>query len=161
MTDDPERLHAELFLQSAEAWWRSNKEEGKRALIQSMAVCVKMDIPWPQWVKDGFLDAYSKAAGSWDEVFGRPLPPRKKASKKQHWDKFQLRVFRLVRERNTKKNEPIDEVLFEKVGKKIGISGSNAREMYYDALRQGKKRNRSLATVQLTRFATSKTRTQD
>ena len=120
-----------------------------------------MDMPWPQWVKDGFLDACAKAAGSWDEVFGRPLPPRKKATTKQHWDKFQLHVFRLVRELNTKNNEPIDEALFKKVGKKIGISGSNAREMYYDALHQGKNRNRILATVQLSRFATSKPRTKD
>ena len=57
-------------------------------LLYAMWLCIKNDIPLPDWVKKAFLEAYEKGCNgklrsmSWNEVFGRP--PRTK----QQCDRF-------------------------------------------------------------------------
>lgn len=110
------------------------------ALFQAVAACARCDLQMPTWVARGFLRGYDAVVnlrmGSWDEAFGRPYP------KGMHIAKGRLRRLKRFQVYSAAKcilacepATPIDERLFERVGKDCGVSRSVANQLYYEAKR--------------------------
>jgi hypothetical protein len=104
----------------------------------------KTHVPW--WLSEVFIKAcedvrYARAK-SWDDVFGRPFAKGVHVSRLGHrWSKA-LSIWKLVTEARAR-DEPVDDHLFRKVGKHVGVSTTVAKDIYYvmkaadDAVRAG------------------------
>src|SRR5262249_21817229 len=85
-----------------------------------------------KWVTEIIEGADNYAASgklkSWDEVFGKP-PTRKQARRALDYDNTH-RVFHEVLKASAK-GDPIEDLLFGRVGKKLGIGGkTKVKELY-------------------------------
>jgi hypothetical protein len=108
------------------------KAGNKRALILMIGACGLSGWIIPKWVTEVIVGADDYAASgelkSWDEVFGKP-PTLKRAERVHDWDN-RHRVLHAVLKASAK-GEPIDDLLFERVGKKLGIGGkTKVKELY-------------------------------
>jgi hypothetical protein len=107
----------------------------KGALLLMIRHCFMQHWPVPDWAQQAFVDAcsYVEMGGgtSWDEVFGCPHPPRK------HKRSIQLEnrkygIHERVREIVKKEGAPIDDKLFERVGRESGFGGATViKNAYY------------------------------
>jgi len=121
--------------QEIKFWHQKLCKGEKKAIIESLYLCVLNDFLVPSWLTLAFLRAYRDVnhyrAASWDEVFG---PPHRKGihlkAKKDEKDKS-VRVWVRVKQIQKTKGEPIDEFLFESIGKEFGICRSLASKHYY------------------------------
>jgi hypothetical protein len=118
---------------------RSHKlfEEGdKDRLLWSMNFCFVYRRPIPDWAKKAFRAAYLKGVRfeikSWDEVFGRPLKKGGQLAAERRKAALAERVLELVLDaRHGEPKKPISKELFESIGKKLGVGGTVAAEIYY------------------------------
>jgi hypothetical protein len=115
-------------------------EEGdKDRLLWFMNFCFVYRRPVPTWATKAFRAAYLKGVrfeiASWDEVFGRPLKKGKQLAAERRKAAIAERVLELVlRARHEEKpKKPINKELFESIGKKLGVGGTVAAEIYYQA----------------------------
>ncbi len=95
--------------------------------------------PVPDWAANAFVDACSYVemggAASWDEVFGHPHPP-KKHKRSLQLENLKHGVHKRVREIVEKEGAPIDDKLFERVGRETGLGGSTViKGLYYQVER--------------------------
>lgn len=113
--------------------YESEYEAGdKAALIRMLGVCAVSGWIIPKWAA-GILDgahgyAVHGMLKSWDDVFGKPNTPKRGERVRN----FQLR-WRVYSEILTAraKGESIDDLLFERVGKKLKIGGkTKVKELY-------------------------------
>lgn len=138
---------------------RTQYEGGeKQALWEMLSFCVAYGWTLPEWVAVALTDADSRFESgrlkSWKEVFGKPF--RKKTQKGSFTSALASPVWeevnRLHRQRSDQwpRGRPIDESLFEDVGKKFDIGKTTVSNLYYEfnrAIRKGartiraKKRN--------------------
>jgi hypothetical protein len=108
----------------------------KSVLLYAIYACLELKRPVPEWLRVAFLDACEAAERfeirSWDEVFGRPVP--KGMHLKSEKRNAELRVFIIQRVEALKAGgKRVDKGLFEQVGKELGISGTVASDIYYNA----------------------------
>jgi hypothetical protein len=107
----------------------------KAALLLIIQHCFMQRWPVPDWAQQAFVDACGcvemGGAESWDEAFGHPHPPRK------HKRSIQLEnrkygIYKRVREIVEKEDAPIDDKLFERVGRESGLGGATViKNAYY------------------------------
>jgi hypothetical protein len=122
---------------------RENYESGdKSALLKTIYAAFVLREPVPEWAARAFVDACDfvrmGGARSWDEVFGDPHLGRKISSVALENRKYE--IHRRVSELH-ENGEPIDEGLFERVGREMGkdhldgkpISKSVISRLYYRA----------------------------
>lgn len=117
-------------------FFRVEFERGdKRALLKLVARCGERELPLPQWATAVVGDAsYRSEKGqlkSWDEVFGKPYPgkSRKGTATESRAVEVWIEVRRLSGE-----GHPIDEALFERVGKKLKVGRrSTVSRLYWRA----------------------------
>jgi hypothetical protein len=119
----------------------------KRALFEALVICIGWAIHLPLWVEDEFLAAIHSLPKSWDDVFGRPLPKGTSTKKARLWREIQLPLYLRVRELHAR-GDPIDDDLFERVGKKFEISGSTAKRIYYSGMSRGQSYEKGDAELQ-------------
>src|SRR5262249_12516170 len=108
---------------------------GKWALLDAIYYCCLLKRPLPEWPRRAFLEAHDSKTGyeiqSRDDAFGRPHPkgtPTKK--QKRH---FKLRGVIVQRVEELRSEMPVDNKLFEKIGKELGIGGSTTvSKIYYE-----------------------------
>jgi hypothetical protein len=132
------------FKEYAEANLKSLKsafQKGdKQALIKTIALCFEAEMPVPKWARKEFLKACRGSPENWKGLFAK-LPEQVLVpgpdglavlgpDKKRH---FLPDLTRWVGEQRNA-NEPIDEGLFERAGKKFGMSGGTAKRAYYDTI---------------------------
>lgn len=105
-------------------------------LMTAIRICANHDLPMPNWVATNYIKAYQTVVGarskSWDQVFGLPYPKgtHLNAVRKKRLLKF--RVWSDVKKiLNMNPKTPIDEAIFELVGKRVGIGKTLASEYYY------------------------------
>lgn len=116
-------------------------ENGDRfALMLAIRVCANHDLPLPEWVSRAYIRAFDRVLNyhskSWDEVFGNPVPKGVHLSALRKRRKLMFGVFNRVHGLlSASPDMPIDEALFEKVGKEFNIGHSLASEYYYAAKR--------------------------
>jgi hypothetical protein len=104
------------------------------SLLDAVAQCALRELVMPDWVIRGYLDRYRSVTQykvrTLDEAFGAILPKGAKLPARRQAREKGLRAYHEV-ERQHKPGTPIDQGLFESVGKDIGISGSKVRDYYY------------------------------
>jgi hypothetical protein len=103
------------------------------AVLQAIFICLQRDLPIPDWASGEFRRAYAKGSHgqlkSWDEVFGRP---RTADQYRRWWQRVSVpqKVWGAVAEAKGRK-VPIDDKLFEKIGRDLGLGGkTKVREFY-------------------------------
>jgi hypothetical protein len=114
---------------------RRVKAGDRTAILPAVLLYCSMyhDIPMPKWLKRAFIDAFcsgdSGEAGSWDKVFGRP---RTKTQFVRMWRQMDAaeNVWTLVAKAKAD-GIPVNDDLFAKVGKELGIGGKTlVKELY-------------------------------
>ena len=131
----------ELFVQ-----YRTKKNAA--LIIEALYVCSINSLPIPRWCQMAFLASYRKVrqykAKSWDDGFGMPHTKGTHLGAKRKRREFSWQVYRRIEQ--ITKDDPsiaIDGVLFERIGKELGIGGKTLTEEYYYA----EKNNRRGLTI--------------
>ncbi len=119
--------------------WRKQYQKGeKKAITEGLYLCALNDIPLPKWLAFSYLAAFRKViffkAKSWDDVFGRPHPKGTQLLAKRDKREKMFSLYNRIHEiKQRSPDTPIDESLFEKVGKEFGLGKSLTNEYYYEA----------------------------
>lgn len=129
-----------------------HKNGNPRALMEALLKCSLLNLPMPDWVAEAYQESYRKVTTfqvrSWDDAFGsrHPKGTDLKASRK----KLALggKIFALAREM-IEAGRPTDLGLFEDVGEQFNVSGSYARDAYYEHLDRLKETENSIANLRL------------
>jgi len=109
---------------------------GKWALLYAIYHCCLVKRPLPEWLQFAFLDAYESAKGfkvkSWDDAFDRLHPKGTHVDKeKRHFELRYVITQRVEKLRSEKK--PVDNELFDEIGKELGIGGhTTVSKIYYE-----------------------------
>ena len=116
------------------------------ALLWVIMICAQTNWRMPEWARDALYELYwSGAYGkikSWDDIFGKPWGHgQRRAAITWHkqWD-----VRRRVKQLHEKEGAPIDNELFERVGKEFGLSRATASTLYYSVQRRFKREEEKL-----------------
>lgn len=115
---------------------REQYDAGDRvALLEAVHLCAWHELVLPEWAALKFMAAYREAAharaASWDDVFGKPWPGKHLASLRRRRELIlpvRARIRELLQHRDP---PPLDEELFESVGKEFGIGKTLCQEFYY------------------------------
>jgi hypothetical protein len=119
------------------------------ALMEMVYWCVRLDWKLPEWAADAFILAVDKVrsaqSGSWDEVFGKPYPGEHIEKVRRHLKStaIYIRVTKLHEQGN-----PIDNGMFERVGKEFSLAKTQCAELYY----KFKKREEALQAAGFSHF---------
>jgi hypothetical protein len=104
------------------------------ALVRMMYVCTHLQRPLPAWAGEAFLTGFQKVKSgefrSWDDVFGAPHKGRKIDSVKLHNQAFSVHA--RCRHLHEQESLPIDDALWTKVGKEMGLKKTTVSELYYE-----------------------------
>jgi hypothetical protein len=130
---------------------RKSHEAGDRtALLRMIAQCALFRCTMPEWASGAFVSIYRAAlAGgiqSWDDVFGRPWEQEGPRAQ-QRTVRTQARkwaVWNLVHELREGEGKPIDNALFGRVGRELGIGGKSTVASLYGRVERAFRRVRSL-----------------
>jgi hypothetical protein len=113
----------------------------KDALLWVLMICSQCNYRMPEWAREEFYWLYWRGARgefeSWDDVFGKPWGPGQQRAAVTNHKGFD--IWGRVRTLHTKEHAPIDNELFERVGKEFGVSRSVASRLYYEHERPYKK----------------------
>jgi hypothetical protein len=148
----------EAFSEAERRAYEANRSD-KGALLRTIHLSIVLREPIPEWAAKAFEKAYNYVmmggARSWNEVFGDPHPGKHKGSVALENRKYEVhRRVRVLHEggerrgldalrqdpRKTPPGLPIDEALFERVGRELGqemnrggkpISKTVISELYY------------------------------
>jgi hypothetical protein len=103
------------------------------AAFKAVFICFVHDIPVPAWAKRSFVYLLGLSLKgefrSWDHVLGRPPTKAEVRRWQRHADAIP-EVSRLIREAS-KAGEPINDALFESIGRKLGIGGKTTVKKIY------------------------------
>lgn len=107
-------------------------------LMKAIAVCLKLDLPMPKWIKESFLDVFGQVSSliinknSWDEVLGTPYPKGKHIKLSRELAHLPSKIYFECKSLKNKHSElAVDEYLFEQIGRKYGFGKTKASELYY------------------------------
>jgi hypothetical protein len=109
----------------------------KSALLYTIYVCLEFRWPIPEWARVAFLDACEAVKrfeiGSWDEIFGRPVPKSTHLKTERRKEQLRFEIIACVKILKAR-GDRIDKELFEKIGKKLKprLSGTTVSAIYYD-----------------------------
>ena len=112
---------------------RDFKAGDKLALAHAIAICACADIEMPDWVARAFLQGFNELrefkARSWDDVFGPPRPKGTHASALRKRRERSFLAWAYVRHLAAS-GEPIDNELFDRVGKRLRVGRELAKGFY-------------------------------
>ncbi|MFP3984116.1 MAG: hypothetical protein ACLFV2_10555 [Desulfurivibrionaceae bacterium] len=114
-------------------------------ILEALYHCCLESLPLPEWCEVGYLAAYRKirqySAGSWDEVFGRPHPKGTHLNaKNEKWGNRHKAYLRICEILHHEPGTPIDQNLFERVGRELGVGGkTKVEEWYYEVKKEMEK----------------------
>jgi hypothetical protein len=116
----------------------------KDALIMLIGMCGISGWPIPRWAASIIAEAHSHAIfgsiESWDDVFGKPHTP-KKGRRVLEWQR-RWHVYCEVQTAHYS-GEAIDDLLFERIGKKMKIGGKTKVKNLYAAARDDFELNKT------------------
>jgi hypothetical protein len=113
-------------------------------LMLAIRVCACNGLVMPSWVIKGYIKAYDTVnnyrARSWDAVFGNPFPKgkslaaarKKRITQTDVWKEVTLIL-------KCEPDTPIDDGLFERVGKKFNLGKTLTSEYFYEVKRYYKR----------------------
>jgi hypothetical protein len=119
--------------------------DGGCEVMRCMAACMANRLSVPGWLADAFLGRHARvvdaAAGTWDEAFRAPWPPRTRLAEVRKRRRLRKAVHAAVFERVQRDPELsfTRSALFDPVGELRGINvcGRVAEDLYYEALADG------------------------
>jgi hypothetical protein len=116
-------------------------ESGQReALLEAIERCIIEEWPAPAWLKDALWNAFEDVKKSWDEVFGPPFPKGKHRHRHDRNERIGFKLKERIEFLHEKEGRSITQKLFKEVGKEFGVSGSVARNLYYEIKNSEAKR---------------------
>jgi hypothetical protein len=124
---------------------REQFEAGDRtALLEAVHRCAWHELTIPEWATVAFMAAYREVAharaASWDDVFGKPWPGKHLARLRRRRELiFPVRA-RIQELRQRSDPPPLDEKLFESVGKEFGIGKTVCQEFYYGPRKRSREK---------------------
>src|SRR5437763_6458009 len=130
---------------------RKNYEAGnKTALFRVLMQCAFFRRPMPEWASHVFVVMHRAAVAgeirSWDDVFGRPWQQEQPRAQ-QRGVRTQSRKYQVwIRVRDLHEGEgkpPIDNALFERVGRQLGIGNKSTVAALYGQVERVVRRIRS------------------
>lgn len=108
----------------------------RNAVLGALRICANHGLPMPDWLARAFIQGYdlvlSRQTGSWDDAFGKPVPKGAHLAAMRKRRNKATAVWLEVRKLHAE-GWPIDDGLFEKAGKRLGIGKTLAGEFYYAA----------------------------
>jgi hypothetical protein len=108
------------------------------ALMEAIARCMMYGVPIPNWAASAFCAGYQAIgrleANSWDDVFGKPHAKGKHLKHKALRLKKREQVYHRIRELHAE-GRAIDDELFERVGKELGVGGRTTCKGIYGEVR--------------------------
>jgi len=108
----------------------------KGAVLEALYLCMREHLPIPVWCEKAYMTGFEKVrgyeVGSWDGAFGKPHPKGTHLGAKEEKRRTMGKVFRRVRELSAS-GHPVDNNMFEKVGRELGIGGKSKTGEYYYA----------------------------
>jgi hypothetical protein len=127
---------------------RTSYEEGdKTSLLRMLVHCALFRRTMPEWAANALVSIYRAAlAGeirSWNDVFGRPWQQERPRAQRRsiRTRTWKWEVWKLVHELHEGEGKPpIDNKLFEKAGKKLGIGGKSTVAALYGEAEQAVRR---------------------
>lgn len=119
---------------------KSFKAGDKFALLQAISECALHDLVLPDWAAMAFLEGYYSVinlrSGSWDDAFGKPFKKGMHLDQARTRRQARLKVYLAVRRiLASEPHTPIDDHLFDRVGKECNVSRSVANQLYYQQRR--------------------------
>jgi hypothetical protein len=141
---------APIFQKSAADHIQSRKEQIKEGdgfeVLSCIRWCINHGLVAPIWLCKEFNKRYDSVlnlkAKSWDDKlsFGKPYKKsfNLNAAKKEKYKKFTVHA-EVIRLLNSRPKPPIDDGLFELVGKQFGIGKTLAKEYYYKVEKEREK----------------------
>jgi hypothetical protein len=119
-------------LQDLECEYRGG--DGKKEVLPlAVAVCLRENIKVPEWARDEFCWAVLAGMGPWEKDFGHRRKDdgfsRRFWKLRRQIDKIGKSLFNWIEEQ--RKENPVDPNLFDKAGKKFGVSAGTASALYY------------------------------
>lgn len=108
----------------------------KMALMHAIAHGAMFDMALPDWAADAYMRSYRDVmqwrVGSWDDVFGNPVPKGKRLAKlREHhimWPKVTGAIKEIL---DADPCTPIDDQLFERVGDELGVGKTLVKKVWY------------------------------
>jgi hypothetical protein len=123
-----------------EKWRRLHETEvdKNKYILPALFECAMDGLPIPAWCAQAFINAFRDVRHyrekSWDDVFGKPHPKGMQIAAKRRKKMLEFAVLGRVREIKAENPDtPIDESLFEEIGKELGICKTLVGEYYYSA----------------------------
>jgi len=119
------------------------------ALLRAIATCAMNDCAMPDWIATEYLKQYRKFVQFKEKELGsafgvaHPKNTHIKALRKKR-EKWGYVYWRVKELHESPSKYPIDEELFAKVGAEFYISGSTARDYYYDFEKQLKPTSKNM-----------------
>lgn len=127
--DDNSKRRIDALLIAA---WRNGFAEGDKSnLLRILCLCLAEGYVLPTWVKNAVISAFHDVdtgkVSSWDDVFGPAKPLVRKGKRQELAHKILLHVVDAETE-----GRAVDVTLFDEIGPRLNISGSKAKEYYYE-----------------------------
>lgn len=106
------------------------------ALMTAIARSAMYDMALPNWTADAYMSGYhavtQRRAGSWDDVFGDPVPKGRRLSRLRQHRSLQPKVMGAIKAiLDINPSTPIDDQLFERVGDQLGVGKTLVKKIWY------------------------------
>lgn len=129
-------------LQTVEHARRDYEAGDPLALLGAVTICGEYGLLIPEWAAEALSSAFYRVeqfeAKSWDEAFGAPHPKGKHLDRarksREKGPAIYARIMDIVHDENP--TPPIDDALFERVGKEFGLSRSKANNLFYGEIQR-------------------------
>lgn len=132
-------------------WLAASRVQGMREriaakddsyVLPALSLCLQHGLVAPDWLVSEFRDRYTAVTqarlASWDDAFGRPHPKGQQLGKIRHRILLRAKAHGLVIQRlRNDPSTPIDQGLFESIGKQLEIGKTQAEDLYRAAIRHG------------------------
>ncbi|RJF86791.1 hypothetical protein D3874_06965 [Oleomonas cavernae] len=135
-------LMLDVWLHELEELKNKIREGDKAELLRAMRICAGARLVTPEWLAVAFIEAYDSVArrfeaGSWDDIFGKPVAKGTHVGRLRERRRKRIEVYRAVKlALRADPPPPVDQSLFELVGKVCCVSPSVAKELYYSVKNQ-------------------------
>jgi hypothetical protein len=115
----------------------------QQIMLWAIALAAENGERTPPWAADALMEKLlevSIAAKDWDGVFDPPNSQRDGKATGANPDtiarraRYMFKCYDIVKERN-ENGEGLSDILFNRIGRELGISGSTVRNYYYDVKR--------------------------
>ncbi|SDA27050.1 hypothetical protein SAMN05216315_1325 [Nitrosospira sp. Nsp18] len=141
---DPTLPYSQWFALQELDTCQQNYENDPYFLMTAIRICANHQLPLPDWAAKSYIKAYDNVnqarAKSWNSVFGNPYPKGRHLSAIRKKLMYQVAIWNeITLIRQMEPDTPVDENLFETVGKKFGLGKTLASEYYYSEKKRFEK----------------------